>query len=106
VNDADIEKAANAGAEQKEAAAPFAGYIPVRAELEKIAPKEIVGKLISRDDGLSHLLLSDVNALMQSVAHDFPDLARVYSIGKTYEGRDINVIELDTKKEPEATMAV
>jgi len=78
----------------------------VRAELEKIAPKEIVGKLISRDDGLSHLLLSDVNALMQSVAHDFPDLARVYSIGKSYEGRDINVIELDTKKEPEATMAV
>jgi len=38
---------------------------------------------------------------MLSIAQDFPDLARVYSIGKSFEGRDINVIELDTKKEPE-----
>ena len=99
LNDADIEKATAAG-EQKEAAAPFPGYVPVRAQLEKLAPKDIVNTLISREDGLNHLLLSDVNALLQSVAHDFPDLARVYSVGKSFEGRDINVIELDTKKEP------
>jgi carboxypeptidase T len=51
-------------------------------------------ELISRKDGLNHLLLSDVNALMQSIAHDFPEIAKTYSIGKSFEGRDINVIEM------------
>ena len=31
---------------------------------------------------------------MQSIAHDFPDIAKTYSIGKSFEGRDINVIEI------------
>ena len=31
---------------------------------------------------------------MQSIAHDFPEIAKTYSIGKSFEGRDINVIEL------------
>lgn len=51
-------------------------------------------ELISRPDGLHHLLLSDVNNLMFSIQHDFPDIAKVYSIGKSFEGRDINVIEM------------
>jgi hypothetical protein len=51
-------------------------------------------ELISRPDGLNHLLLSDVNNLMMSIAHDFPDIAKTYSIGKSFEGRDINVIEM------------
>ena len=40
------------------------------------------------------MLLSDVNNLMQSINNDFPTLSKVYSIGKSFEGRDINVIEL------------
>ena len=31
---------------------------------------------------------------MQSIAYDFPEIAKTYSIGKSFEGRDINVIEL------------
>jgi len=64
-------------------------------------------ELISRPDGLHHLLLSDVNNLMQSIAHDFPDIAKTYSIGKSYEGRDINVIEMtlpSTMAKKEATL--
>jgi hypothetical protein len=44
------------------------------------------------------MLLSDVNNLMLSIVHDFPEIAKSYSIGKSYEGRDINVIELTAKK--------
>lgn len=38
--------------------------------------------------------MSDVNLLLQSIVNDFPDIAKTYSIGKSYEGRDINVIEI------------
>jgi len=55
----------------------------------------IVEELISRKDGLNHLLLSDVNNLLMSIQHDFPDFAKVYSIGSSFEGRDINAIELN-----------
>lgn len=51
-------------------------------------------KIIHRKDGLYALLLSDVNNLMLSIQHDFPDIAKTYSVGKSYQGRDINVIEL------------
>ena len=58
----------------------------------------LIKDLISRDDGLFHLLLSDSNALIQSLAHDFPDLVTVSSIGKSFQGRDINVVELSMKE--------
>ena len=51
--------------------------------------------LISRPDGLNHLLYSDVNKLLNDLATDFPDQIKVYSIGKSLQGRDINVLELD-----------
>jgi len=38
--------------------------------------------------------LSDVNLLLTSIANDFPDIAKTYSIGQSFEGRDINVIEI------------
>ena len=50
------------------------------------------------DEGMNHLLLTDENNLMLSIQHDFPELARVISIGKSYEGRDINVLEINVKK--------
>ena len=42
-------------------------------------------------------MLSDVNNLILSIQHDFPDIARVYSIGQTMQGRDINVIEINVE---------
>lgn len=56
--------------------------------------EELSENIIHRSDGLYHLLYSDVNNLMMSIEHDFPDIAKTYSIGKSFEGRDINVIEL------------
>lgn len=45
------------------------------------------------------MLYSDVNKLLFSIGKDFPDIAKVYSIGKSFEGRDINVLELTMQKE-------
>ena len=56
---------------------------------------EFVSEIISRKDGLHHLLLSDVNNLLNSISHDFPEIASVISIGQSFEGRDINVLQLD-----------
>ena len=36
--------------------------------------------------------------------NDFPELAKVYSIGKSFEGRDINVIEIDGTGGRESTL--
>jgi hypothetical protein len=58
--------------------------------------------LIRKD--LSHLLLSDVDAITKSIEQDFPDVVKVYSIGETYQKRPINVIELDAKKWLESQM--
>ena len=44
------------------------------------------------------LLHSDVVRLMKSVEHDFPELVSLGSIGKTYEGREIDLITLDARK--------
>lgn len=38
--------------------------------------------------------MTDVNLLLASIANDFPDIAKTYSIGQSFEGRDINVIEI------------
>lgn len=50
------------------------------------------------EEGMNHLLLTDETNLLLSIQHDFPDIAKVFSIGKSYEGRDINVLEIDAGK--------
>lgn len=55
---------------------------------------ELVENLLSRKDGLNHLLLSDQTTLMNQMAKEFPDYAQVESIGKSYEGRDINLLSI------------
>lgn len=57
-----------------------------------------IQKLISRNDGLLHLLYSDVNKLLTSIASDFPEIAKMQSIGQSNEGRDILVLELSMEK--------
>ena len=55
--------------------------------------------LISRNDGLYHLLLTDVNKLMDRMAIDFPDNVKVNSIGKSFQGRDINYVSIEIPSE-------
>lgn len=55
---------------------------------------EFVQKVLSRKDGLNHLLLSDVNALMMKMQAEFPQYVKVSSIGQSYEGREINMLEI------------
>jgi len=62
--------------------------------LKETGVEDFSENIIKRSDGLYHLLLSDVNNLMLSIQHDFPDIAKTYSAGKSFQGRDINVIEL------------
>ena len=50
---------------------------------------------MSRKDGLNHLLLTDSDNLLLSIQNDFPSFAKVISIGRSFEGRDINVLQLD-----------
>jgi len=57
-----------------------------------------IQKLMSRGDGLLHLLYSDASRLLMSVANDFPEIAKVQSIGQSIEGRDILVLELAMEK--------
>lgn len=71
------------------------GFIKVKEILAVTDQGQFVNELISRPDGLKHLLLSDVNKLLYSIQNDFPDIAKVYSIGKSVEGRDINLIEIN-----------
>jgi len=60
-----------------------------------------IQNLISRSDGLLHLLYSDASRLLMSVANDFPEIAKVQSIGRSNEGRDILVLELSMDKREE-----
>ena len=53
-------------------------------------------ELLTRKD-LSHLLLSDIESMMDKMAAEFPDMIKVSTIGKTWEGRDIRVLELDAR---------
>lgn len=69
------------GANKPAADLPFEGYKPVKQILSDNDSSKLVEKLISRPDGLAHLLLSDVNSLLLSIQQDFPEYAKVSSIG-------------------------
>jgi len=56
----------------------------------------LFSELLTRKD-LSHLLLSDIESMMDKMAAEFPDMIKISTIGKTWEGRDIRVLELDAR---------
>jgi predicted RNA-binding protein len=58
-------------------------FVPVRDILasDKEFTQNIYNKLLSREDKLTTLLLSDINTLLASIAHDFPEVVKVESIG-------------------------
>lgn len=58
-------------------------------------------KLLTHKTGnksLPTLLHSDVVRLAKSIVHDFPGIVSMSSIGKTYEGRDIDLLTLDARE--------
>jgi len=63
-----------------EPAAPKDSLKSILAETDMFS---LYGDFITRKDGLGYLLLSDVNDLLQKVAKDFPDVARVGSMGQS-----------------------
>ena len=73
--------------------------IDIRKILNSTDQSMLIQAAISRSDGLLHLLYSDVSRLLASVANDFPEIAKVQSIGQSNEGRDILVLELTMSKE-------
>lgn len=58
----------------------------------------LFSELLTRSDGLAHVLYSDIQIIMQKLKDDFPDLITIRSIGKTWQDRDIQVITLDARK--------
>ena len=51
--------------------------------------------LISPRPGLHHLLIDEVNVLLQEMADAFPEILSLVSIGKTGDGRDIPMIKVE-----------
>ena len=47
-----------------------------------------------------HLLYDDVVKLIEELATEFPEIVKVGSIGKTYEGRDIPLVTLELGPKP------
>ena len=89
-----------ADAQEKATPPPFPGYVPVRETLKTVATSQITQELINRPDNLHHLLLTDSNNLLMSLEHDFPEICKLITIGKSVEGREMRVLEIDYQKKP------
>lgn len=57
--------------------------------------QEEFNKLFIREDGLNHILLSDVNKIVAGLQADYPELIKVDTIGTSWQGRPINLVTLD-----------
>lgn len=53
-------------------------------------------QLLVRDD-LNHLLLSDVNKLVQHIAVEFPDVVKLKTIGTSWQERPLYMLEIDAR---------
>ena len=53
-------------------------------------------RLFIRPD-LNHILLSDVDRFLDSLAADYPDVVQVSSIGNSWENRPIRLVTLDAR---------
>jgi len=62
--------------------------------LEGNDEREFIDTLLSRKDGLNHLLLTDISKLLANLQTDFPGYVKVGSIGQSGEGRPMEYLEL------------
>lgn len=46
---------------------------------------------------ISHLFLSDIYTMVDQLQREFPEIINVRSIGKSWQNRDIMLIELDAR---------
>ena len=46
---------------------------------------------------ISHLFLSDIYTMVDQLQREFPEIINVKSIGKSWQSRDIMMIELDAR---------
>ena len=53
-------------------------------------------ELLTRRD-ISHLFLSDIHSLMEILEREFPDIIKTFSIGKTWQEREMMMIQLDAR---------
>jgi hypothetical protein len=53
--------------------------------------------LLTRSD-IPHVFLSDIDNITNMIAKEFPDVAKLKSIGTTWKDRKMKVLELDARK--------
>lgn len=47
---------------------------------------------------MNHILYSEHQAILNSLAKDFKDVVKVSSIGTSWEKRDISLVEIDARE--------
>lgn len=53
-------------------------------------------ELLTRRD-ISHIFLSDIHSMMEILEREFPDIIKTFSIGKTWQEREMMMISLDAR---------
>ena len=53
--------------------------------------------MLTRSD-IPHVFLSDIDNIQNMIAKEFPDIAKIKSIGTTWKDRKMKVLELDSRK--------
>jgi hypothetical protein len=59
--------------------------------------EELLTTKVDGKDRLGALFHSDIEKLLKSLEHDFPEILSISSIGKSYLGRPINMLTLDAR---------
>jgi hypothetical protein len=57
----------------------------------------LFNELLTRGD-ISHIFQSDIYAMIDKLQKEFPDIVKTRSIGKTWQDRDMMLIELDARE--------
>ena len=53
-------------------------------------------ELLTRRD-IAHLLLSDIQSMSAALEKEFPEVIKTFSIGKTWQDREMVMISLDAR---------
>ena len=56
----------------------------------------VFNEMLTRSD-IAHVFQSDIYIMIDKLAKEFPDIIKTRSIGKTWQDRDIMLIELDAR---------
>jgi|TARA_B110000285_G_C15091040_1_gene599082 galactitol-specific phosphotransferase system IIB component len=56
----------------------------------------VFDEVLTRND-IAHVFQSDIYIMIEKLSKEFPDIVKSRSIGKTWQDRDIMVLELDAR---------